>query len=290
MKRFFFLLLIALSFAACNTREGYEESNGVYWKLVRFGDGATWGESDYSRIAIQCQNPANPDSILEYQLYSGLLKADQDSGAVLSDTIVQLLANMKQGEEIEILSPYGLFDGTMLDGYNGGFALKDTELKLNIRLEQTFEREAFTEFIMNASQIGEMTETEAIGLFFVNHKDDQVEQRGDVFIERLSKGNGKAIKVGDEVTMQLHTHLLSGLQLDELTTLTFTYGRPGQIVPGLQYALSFLTENDKARVFMPSYLAFGEEGNSNGLVPDHTPVYFSVHVLSVKTPSVVEAK
>lgn len=287
MKRFFFFLLTLLVFAACHTHEGYEESNGVYWKLVRFGDGPTWSESDYSRISIQCQNPANPDSILEYQLYSGLLKADQDSGAVLSDTLVQLLAQMKQGEEIEIIAPYDLFDGTMLDGYNGGFALKDTELKLNVRLEQTFEREAFTEFIMNASQVGEMTETEAIGLFFVNHRDDQVEQRGDVFIEHLSKGTGKEIKVGDEVTLQLHTHLLSGVQLDELTTLSFTFGRPGQIVPGLQYALSFLREQDKVRIFMPSYLAFGESGNSNGLVPEHTPVYFSVHVLSVKTPSAV---
>jgi FKBP-type peptidyl-prolyl cis-trans isomerase len=54
---------------------------------------------------------------------------------------------------------------------------------------------------------------------------------------------------------------------------------PGQLVDGLQYALSFMHTGDEAMVYMPSQLAFGEKGSTGRVVPRNTPVYFRIKVL-----------
>jgi FKBP-type peptidyl-prolyl cis-trans isomerase len=279
-----FLMVLGLFLHSCSEHPGYQETQGVFWKMVRFGEGRTWKEADYSRIVIRCMPHEQADKAVEYTLYSGYLKAEQDSGSLISAELMPLLEAMKLGEELELIVPYNYVDRTMLDGYKGTITGLEQKVQLNVRLENIFERSEFTQFIMNAAQLEELTEVEAIGLHFVNHKSEEVEQRGDVFIEKLERTSGDSIKPGNDITIQLHTFLLNGQKLDQLTTLSCTFGRPGQLVPGLQYALSFLKEGEKAKVYMPSYLAFGEKGSSSGVVPAHTPVYFSIHVVEVKTP------
>jgi FKBP-type peptidyl-prolyl cis-trans isomerase len=281
----FWASLCCLLLSACSEFPDHKETNGVYWKMVRFGEGSTWKEADFSRIVIRCTPYQQQEKAVEYTLYSGYLKAEQDSGSSIAAELMPLLENMKLGEELELIVPYQFIDRTMLDGYKGNLTGPEDKVQLNVRLENIFERQDFAQFIMNAAQLEELTEVEAIGLYFVNHQPQEVEQRGDVFIERLQTTTGDSISAGCDITIQLHTFLLSGQKLDQLTTLSCTFGRPGQLVPGLQYALSFLKEGEKAKIYMPSYLAFGEEGSTSGVVPAHTPVYFSVHVVEVKTPS-----
>ncbi len=75
---------------------------------------------------------------------------------------------------------------------------------------------------------------------------------------------------------------MNGKPLDQPTDLQFTFGRPDQVVEGLQFALSKMRSGDEALVYLPSYLAFGEEGSTGGVVPPKTPVYFRVKVVDVK--------
>jgi peptidylprolyl isomerase len=60
------------------------------------------------------------------------------------------------------------------------------------------------------------------------------------------------------------------------------FGKPGQLIPGLQYGLSLMKSGERALIFMPSALAFGEDGSNTGIIPPRTPIYFDVNVIEVK--------
>jgi peptidylprolyl isomerase len=49
----------------------------------------------------------------------------------------------------------------------------------------------------------------------------------------------------------------------------------------MQYALSLMKAGERALVYMPSELAFGESGSSTGIIPPKTPIYFDINVLQV---------
>jgi peptidylprolyl isomerase len=63
--------------------------------------------------------------------------------------------------------------------------------------------------------------------------------------------------------------------------MALNFGKPGQLVQGMQYALSLMKAGERALVYMPSELAFGESGSSTGIIPPKTPIYFDINVLQV---------
>jgi FKBP-type peptidyl-prolyl cis-trans isomerase len=46
--------------------------------------------------------------------------------------------------------------------------------------------------------------------------------------------------------------------------------------------LKYMREGGKAKLIIPSYLAFGKKGGETGILPPHTFVYYEVEVLEVK--------
>jgi len=54
------------------------------------------------------------------------------------------------------------------------------------------------------------------------------------------------------------------------------------MIPGMQYGISLMRAGERALVYMPSSLAFGEDGSQTGIIPPKTPIYFDINVLEVK--------
>jgi FKBP-type peptidyl-prolyl cis-trans isomerase len=58
----------------------------------------------------------------------------------------------------------------------------------------------------------------------------------------------------------------------------FTYGSPEQVLKGLNYVIGKLKFSQSVKIILPSRLAFGENGSSNGVVPPYTPLIYEVKV------------
>jgi len=61
-------------------------------------------------------------------------------------------------------------------------------------------------------------------------------------------------------------------------------GDTAQVITGLEIGIKKMREGGKAKIIIPSQLAFGENGSSTGIVPPYTSVIYEVTMLKVNDP------
>lgn len=262
--------------------------DGIGKKLVEIGDcSPAMKDAAYFIIDTEYRisKPPRIDSQGHYTIYYHNLN---DSTPLpwegpLHSKIRQELLHLNCGDAMYFYSPVNAVNKTFLCAFNE-FPEDRAEdyIEIHMKIMKTFDEQEFRNFLLSSAQHGEMKETEAIELLLMNNTAYSYEKHGDCFIQRVEEGTGDTIGLGSEVTIAYTTFLLNDKPLDQPSELQFTFGRPEQVVDGLQYALSMMREGDESIVYLPSYLAFGEDGSSGGVVPLTTPIYFKLKVVDVK--------
>jgi len=100
-------------------------------------------------------------------------------------------------------------------------------------------------------------------------------------VEILSDGYGRLPKYVDTVVIDYQGWLTNGLVFDS----SYKRGRPGTfqvagLVAGFSEGLQHIRMGGKARLYIPSYLAYGKKG-SPGLIPPDSTLVFEIEVLDV---------
>lgn len=106
-----------------------------------------------------------------------------------------------------------------------------------------------------------------------------------IYIKQLSKGKGNVIENGKQITIHYKGYFINQIEFDNTykkMDLTFSYGSPGQVIEGLQIALRGMKKGEKAKIIIPSQLAFGEEGSSTQIIPPYTTVIYELEIVNVK--------
>jgi FKBP-type peptidyl-prolyl cis-trans isomerase FkpA len=285
-RLFIWLLAATLALSSCGEQfEGFEKlDNGVFRKMNRFGEQSpSLKDAENAIVKISYRHAEGIDSSADFDMYIGHLKMQGDTGNALDSTLFHQLQLLKGGDDYSYIVPYKFYQNTFLDAFQGNFFKPEEMTEIRVNVVRTFNATDFSNYLMNASQAGELEETEAIDLLFLNNP-SEAELHGRVFLKRLIKSNGDSIKAGRDVLLTYNTYLLNGTRLDSITEMQFNFGRPGQLIPGMTYALSLMKEGERALVYMPSALAFGENGSSTGIVPPRTPIYFDITVKDVVKP------
>lgn len=95
----------------------------------------------------------------------------------------------------------------------------------------------------------------------------------------LREGAGHPPVQGEEITLAYKGSTLDGLVFDDATDSTqylyFPYGKPDQVIRGIEIAVSTMLPGEKRRIWLTSDLAFGERG-SRGIVRPFSPVVFDL--------------
>ena len=276
-----YLLCVAVFLSACNTPAGFEKvGEQIFKRLDKFGDcSPSIQNAQHFIMQVRFESLDNREKKYEFQLHhhnlsKNRLRADEDT---LNADIKQAIIQLNCGDAITLRCPFHSFDNTFLSAYaNESMFDLNENMELSIELVQTFEQGEYANYLLSASQQGEIGESEAIELLLMNEPEHDYQKHGDCYIQFFAHGSGDTLAVGDEILMNYNTFLLNGKKLDEPTEMQFRYGMPGQIVDGLHYALSFMRKGDEALVYMPSNLAFGTNGSSGQVVPRNSPVYFRI--------------
>ena len=106
-----------------------------------------------------------------------------------------------------------------------------------------------------------------------------------VYMKQITKGKGKKIQKGDDITIAYTGFFLNRLEFDkisEATAFKFTYGTAGQVIKGLDIAIKSMRDGEKSKIIIPSHLAFGEEGSTTLVVPPFTTVIYELEILKLK--------
>lgn len=111
-------------------------------------------------------------------------------------------------------------------------------------------------------------ENEEINLFIKRYHWNMTRTGTGLYIEILKPGNGDLIQSEKMVSMNYQTFLLSGEMLynsEQDGVKTFKVDKSEEIV-GLQEAVKMLRPGAKARLIIPSYLAYGVAGDGDKVV------------------------
>jgi FKBP-type peptidyl-prolyl cis-trans isomerase len=107
-------------------------------------------------------------------------------------------------------------------------------------------------------------------------------KKGDLYYMKLKDYGSEKVKAGDDISLSYTCTFLDGEVFDQVTTNDPVYvnlGTPDQLVQGFESALKEIGEKEEVMVIIPSYLAFGEDGSSNGQVPEKTPIIITATIL-----------
>lgn len=99
-------------------------------------------------------------------------------------------------------------------------------------------------------------------------------------------GKGRQVSKGSTVSMDYTIELLNGYPCYSSQShgkpKTFTVGQ-GDATPGIHRVMPHLQGGDKAKVIIPSFLAYGTAGDKKEIPPKSTLVY-DIHLLKVHQP------
>lgn len=99
----------------------------------------------------------------------------------------------------------------------------------------------------------------------------------------LKEGAGEIAKKGQTVTVHYTGKLMDGSTFESSVgrdPFPVTIGT-GSVIPGWEQALELMKKGEKAWVFIPSALAYGEQG-AGGVIEPFTPLIFEIEVLDIK--------
>ena len=108
--------------------------------------------------------------------------------------------------------------------------------------------------------------------------------------EILAEGSGATPKATDKVTVHYKGTLIDGTEFDS----SYARGQPvtfplGNVIPGWTEGLQLVKAGGKAKLYIPSGLAYGERGAGAKIGPNETLV-FEVELISIEKAEAAEPK
>ncbi|WP_286856351.1 FKBP-type peptidyl-prolyl cis-trans isomerase [Proteiniphilum sp. UBA5431] len=162
---------------------------------------------------------------------------------------------------------------------------------------------AFTDVMINTNlSMSPQEANEVIQSYFRKKEDEMLVgnlKKGEAFLEEnkkkenvitlssglqykvLTNGNGAKPKATDRVKCHYHGTLINGKVFDS----SVERGQPAvfgvnQVIKGWVEALQLMSVGSKWRLFIPSHLAYGEQGAGNSIEPNSTLI-FDVELLGI---------
>lgn len=168
------------------------------------------------------------------------------------------------------------------------FLHKGDMMKVYVRVKTIMGSQQYTDTlkkIMEYRQDMDMQEQVNLVRYASAHNIPDSLKHHHMYIIPIVQGTGPQVKQGDMISMAYKGSFLNGGTFDSVpysAPLQFRYGDTAQIIEGLELALKYMREGGKAKIIIPSQLAFGNNGSSTGIVPPYTTVVYEVTLLKVK--------
>jgi FKBP-type peptidyl-prolyl cis-trans isomerase len=279
MKNSFLLVLLAaLIISSCSTTpEGYSElAPDHFMKLLVLGDDH---QESMNTAYYGLDITLFPDSTGRSQTFL-LVHPEELYRYFNQNEVLKEINEMKQNQIMRFIVP-GKTVAALYVGDSTAFAAR-AQVECEVKMEKRFSSSENTcTYFMHKAQEGMISELDAIKLC-QGTTNRTWEDYGKVSFSWIRRSEGDSVKAGRDIVVQYNTYWLDGTRKDTLTAMALNFGKPGQLVQGMQYALSLMKAGERALVYMPSELAFGESGSSTGIIPPRTPIYFDINVLEVK--------
>lgn len=181
-----------------------------------------------------------------------------------------------EGDSLELMIDPTTFFRDQFNSTVPFFCAGDSAVRVRFKLKQLLCSDAVAALAKNL----ELLEGEKIRSYFKNASQMRSarDEEGVYWISKEGRGSVKA-NIGEPVKITYQGSFLNGRFLERSPeNFEITYGTPDQLLSGLNYVIGRLKFGQTAKIILPSRLAFGESGSSNGTVPPYTPLIYEVKI------------
>ncbi len=104
----------------------------------------------------------------------------------------------------------------------------------------------------------------------------------------FEEGDGPSPEVGEVVSVHYTGYLTDGTQFDSSVgsgqPFSFALGQ-GRVIPGWDEGIALINQGDKARLIIPSDMAYGPQGAGGGIIPPDATLVFDVELVDIQPGS-----
>jgi len=292
MKKIGFLSCGLLFLSSCTNKEltnGYtKDDNGFYYKLLSIGDG---NESPVKEnvVVLDAVMKTQADSVFwdtKHDASNGLFISLNSK--LLAGSSNQHYLKMVEGDSVSFLIKPSVLFREYFDTIVPDFCKKDSFIKLDVRLNQIISMAEFEALKKNATgtdeeEDRELEELQIIDCYLLqNYKFVKADGNGIYTISKTTT-NLEKVSAGKKVKITYQGYFLDGKPIDKVEqTIEFSYGTPDQLINGLNIVIGSLKKGETTKIIVPSRLAFGELGSSNGSIPPYTPLVYTIKIIDIK--------
>jgi len=295
-RLFWFLIpLLLLTIFSCRPKNsaypGYSStSSGLYYKLLDFSDARPKPlKGHFFELSVVYKTDKDSiflDSKNQNPIGTVMLPCDSICNKGL---LGEGLMKMNEGDSMSfVLGASDLFS-RFFHSNLPLFLTKNSLLKVDARLIRNLDKneyEAELEKFEEALSTWDVEENRRIKNYLRVHQLPTAEQQSGIFYIPLIQGGGAQADSGKVVQVRYTGRFMDGKKFDDSgasgTLFEFRLGDEYQVIWGLQLGIKLMKEGGQAKIIIPSYLAYGEEGSSTGIVPPYTTVIYEVELIKVK--------
>lgn len=244
----------------------YETDEGVHYKIHSIGDGGKKPqETDW--LELQMINVLNDSVIYDSELSenNGVLRMPCSGSKYFSV--------LSEGDSATFILPA---TGLLQYNYDSAAQLMRMNVKLIHILTETQAAEP-------EKVDAELDEQRRIAVYLRNKKSSAKPNSEGLYVLETENAAPAVPDTSGAIAVVYTGCFLDGRVFDDPETpLQFNRGTEGQVLRGLEMQLSKMNPGDRAVILLPSRLAFGKEGSSDGRVKPFTPVIYELKRIATK--------
>jgi FKBP-type peptidyl-prolyl cis-trans isomerase FkpA len=282
------VLLVCFSCKKQQQIDGYSrDKNGFYYKLLAIGDGNEKPQRDQI-VVLDALMKTQSDSVFwdtRHDAMNGLY-------VFLNSQLIQGSCNsyflsMVEGDSASFLIKPSILFKNYFDTIVPDFCKRDSLMYLNVRVSQIISKPEY-DALKNTALGNEVEDTELQELKRIdqylrkNYSSVKADANG-IYTLQKTVTSLEPVAYGKKVKIAYQGMFLDGTPADHTEqSIEYTYGTPDQLVKGLNIVIGSLKKGETTKIILPSRLAFGESGSSNGSIPPYTSLVYNIKIIDIK--------
>jgi FKBP-type peptidyl-prolyl cis-trans isomerase FkpA len=292
LKNSIIYILCVVLIASCSDPlyKGYTESDtGLFYKLQVIGDGGKKPSiGDFLQLRITYKTAKDSIFFNSYSINETGMVILPFNRSSFKGSFEEGLTGMNEGDSVSfIVDAFPLFKN-FFKAELPMFLNMDDIVKMDVRLHKILSTKEYQEKLKEYAEIiadRDIEEQRKLQTYLDTNQTHFSFFSGGMYYLPLVQGTGANAEVGDFVKISYKGYFLDGRPFestyDRGQALEFKLGEQGQVLRGIELAISLMNEGAKTKFIIPSQLAFGEAGSSTGIVPPFSTVIYEIELLSI---------
>ena len=270
--------------------KGYTQTDsGLYYKLQVIGDGKRKPSiGEYLQLIITYKTEKDSvflDSYSSNDMGMVILPFNHSS---FDGSFEEGLTIMNEGDSVSFIVDAEHLFKNFFKSELPFFLKKGSIVKMDVKLHRILDQQQYTDELNKYEQIVEdrdIEEQRKLQTYLDTSKVNYSPLDNGMYYLPISQGTGTPPEKGDVIKINYTGSFLNGKMFESTyqrgQPLECVCGEQGQVLKGLESAISLMNEGAKAKFIIPSHLAYGDAGSSTGIVPPYTTVIYEIELLNL---------